>query len=462
MTGPDPFETKLRSYLRERTRRASDPAAADRLVDRVALGDHRRNRLAPLAAVAIALAVVVLVGAPATLILLQRASHPSSPPQPKIPPPSSTPATTPPPSSTAAVVRVADIAFADALHGWAVGSACVESTQMCNVLVDSSADGGVTWTPAITLGQLSENASTGNAYPISLGVRAEGTNVWVAAGAAGIYESHDAGKSWVHSYTSPVVAIAAGSTTAWAIAGCADVGSSCVLYSSPVGSNAWTPTANQPSIRSGSGGPTWIPLLEVAPNGAVFVVDRSAQPASPAQLLLTTDGGHSWLHYELPCTVGVVGLQTSDGKTLWALCGGGGGAGGGPKAVYVSGDSGVTWQERANNIATPPVGSIAFGGYASSLALTEQNVALVGSQRAGILRSADGGRIWTAVGSHTTCLLDGNGVVKLRFLPSGDGWALEENDNGDPQCPLVARTTDGGLTWLPGGAPLGWSPNQGN
>jgi hypothetical protein len=127
----------------------------------------------------------------------------------------------------------------------------------------------------------------------------------------------------------------------------------------------------------------------------------------------------------------------------------------------VSHDAGQSWQERANNLSTPPVGTISSGGYASSLALTEGGAALIGSLRDGVIRSADGGHTWSDVGSASTCLLIGNGVGELWFLASGVGWALEESDDGGPQCPLLVRTTDGGLTWSPEGSPLGWTANQG-
>ncbi len=459
MKEPETFETKLRSYLVERIRRASTPVGADRLMERVMRGAHRRQRLAPLASGAIALAVVLLVGAPTTLILLHRGSHVSAPPTAKKPP-LPTVATTPPsPSPSAAPAArlvVSDVTFADADHGWAVGASC--GLQMCNVLVDSSTDGGVTWSSAVVLGQNSEipPSSVGG-----LSVWAEGGNVWVGAGPEGIYESHDAGNTWVHSFTSPEFAVASGPTAAWALAGCDPSGNACVLDSSKVGSDVWTAAPNQPPFSAGSNAQTHpFPIgIAVARNGAVFLYESAPALSFTPQVLVSADGGRSWAHHPLPCTIGVASLQSSDGKTLWVLCGGGGGAGSGPKAVYVSNDSGVTWQDRANNLATPPVGNISFGGYASSLALTEQDVALVGAHRGGVQRSTDGGRTWTDVGSHTSCLLDGNGISSLWFLPSGDGWAVEENSNGGPTCPLLVRTTDAGITWEAAGAPLGWTAN---
>lgn len=462
MKEPDSFESELRSYLAERSRRATDPAVTDRLLESVTRRAQRTHRLAPLASVAIALAVVLLVGAPTTMILLHRGSHVSAPPQTKKPllPPTfaTTPPTSPTPSAAAtAVVVVSRVTFADVNHGWAVGTSCLSSADTCDVLVDSSADGGTTWSPAAVLAQYS-TITLPPASGGALSVSAEGDNVWVAAGAAGIYESHDGGGSWVHSFTSPVLAVAAGPTAAWALVGCFPTGTPCVLYTSKVGSDSWGVAPNQPPFTADSSGQTReLPsAIDVTRNGAVLLFNLP----QGTQFLLSTDGGQSWVSHRLPCTIGVESPQTVDGKALWALCVGAQGASQETKAVYVSDDSGLTWEERANDMVTPPVGNISVGGYAGRLELTEQDVALVGAERGGIQRSTDGGRTWTPVRPPASCPYGDNNVDLQWFLPSGDGWALEGNDNGDPACPLLVRTTDGGITWESAGAPLGWTANQ--
>lgn len=462
MKEPDSFESELRSYLAERSRRATDPAVTDRLLESVTRRARNAHRLAPLASVGIALAVVLLVGAPTTVILLHRGSHVSAPPQTKKPPLPPTFATTPPRSTTpsgapTAVVHVSGVTFADANHGWAVGTSCLSSADTCDVLVDSSADGGATWSPAAVVAQY----ATIPVPPVSggaLSVSAEGDNVWVDAGPAGLYESHDAGSNWVHSFTSPVLAVAAGPTAAWALVGCYPAGTPCVLYTSKVGSDSWRVAPSQPPFTAESSGQTReLPsAIDVTQNGAVLLFNLGAPP----QFLLSADGGQSWVSHRLPCAIGVESLQTVDGKVLWALCVGAQGASQETKAVYVSDDSGLTWEERANDMVTPPVGNISVGGYAGRLELTEQDVALVGAERGGIQRSSDGGRTWAPVRPPASCAYGDNNVDLQWFLPSGDGWALEGNDNGDPKCPLLIRTTDGGITWESGGAPLGWTPNQ--
>jgi hypothetical protein len=368
-----------------------------------------------------------------------------------------------PAASTLPTLSVAEVAFSDSVHGWAVGSSCIDSAGICTVLVDKTANAGVTWSAPIRLGEYPEEGSPGGGPATPLSIRFVGANLWV--GGPGIYESHNGGLTWNRAFAAPVAALEPAGGTAWAIADCtvADPSTSCVLFTSPIGSDVWSRAVVQPPIiAAGYGGPEWSPvLLERAPHGVAFVVGGSPQPGSRPWVAITRNDGATWKKTQLPCTFGVAGLRSPDGTTVWLLCGGSGGAGTGPKAVYVSFDGGTTWEERADNVSKPTVGSISGSGYATSLAVTEGGVALISSARAGIIRSADGGHAWHDVGSNATCLLQGNGVDELWFLANGVGWALEENDDGGPQCPLLVRTSNAGLTWTSDSAPLGWTADQG-
>jgi hypothetical protein len=372
-----------------------------------------------------------------------------------------TPAPTPTPSNVP-YVAVAQVAFSNSVDGWAVGSSCADNTQTCTLLVDKTSNAGATWSSPIRLGQYAEEGSPGGGPATPLTIRFLGANIWVSG--PGIYESHNGGLTWKRVFSAPVVTLEPADGAAWAIAECnvAEPSTSCVLFTSPIGSDVWTRAAAQPPIGpAGYGGPGWTQvLLERAPHGVAFIVGGNPQPGSPPVLAITRDDGATWQTAPLPCTFGVVSVRSPDGTTVWLLCGGGGSAGSGPKAVYVSQNGGTSWAERANGVSNPPVGSISVSGYASSLAVTEGGIALISSLRAGIIRSTDGGSSWQDVGSNATCLLDGNGVTQLWLLANGVGWALEENDDGGTQCPLLIRTSDAGLTWNAVGAPLGWTADQ--
>jgi hypothetical protein len=371
----------------------------------------------------------------------------------------STPGPTPTPSSLP-VIGVSEVAFSDAVHGWAVGASCADS---CTLLVDETSNAGASWSRPIALGNYPQDGSPGGAPATPLTIRFLGANVWVSG--PGIYESHDGGLRWKRVFSSPVEALEPADGTAWAIAGCtiADPSASCALFTSPIGSDVWTRAAVQPpiGIPAYSAQYSVSVLLERAPNGVAFIAGGSAQPGSQPWVAITRNDGATWRKSLLPCTFGIAGLRSPDGTTVWLLCGGGGGAGSGPKAVYVSVNGGTTWEERANDVSNPPVGIISGAGYASSLAVTDGGIALISSLRAGIIRSVDGSRIWSDSGSNATCLLEGNGVTELWFLANGLGWALEENDDGGPGCPLLIRTTDAGLAWTAESAPLGWTALQG-
>lgn len=373
-----------------------------------------------------------------------------------------TPGPTPTPSSVPNI-GVSDVAFSTAEDGWAVGSSCVDSTQTCTLLADKTSNAGASWSRPISLGQFPQEGSPGGSPATPLSIRFVGANMWVSG--PGIYESHDSGLTWKRVFNSPVEALEPAGTTAWAIAGCtiADPSVSCVLFTSRIGSDVWSRSAVQPPIGIAAySAQGWVSvLLERAPHGVAFVTGGSPQPGSQPWLAITRDDGATWRKSRLPCTFGIAGLRSPDGTTVWLLCGGGGGAGSGPKAVYVSFDGGTSWEERANDLSNPPVGSISGAGYATGLAVTNGGIALIGSSRAGIIRSVDGGRSWNDVGSNATCLLEGNGVDELWLLANGLGWALEENDDGGPQCPLLIRTTNAGLTWNSERAPLGWTALQG-
>lgn len=374
----------------------------------------------------------------------------------------STPGATPTPSSLP-VVGVSEVAFSDAVHGWAVGESCVDSTETCTVLVDETSNAGASWSRPVALGNFPEEGSPGGAPATALTIRFLGTNIWVSG--PGIYESHDGGVHWKRVFTSAVEALEPADGTAWAIAGCSipDPSASCALFTSPIGSDVWTRAAVQPPMGIAAySAQYWVSvLLERAPNGVAFVAGGSAQPGGQPWVAITRNDGATWRKSLLPCTFGIAGLRSPDGTTVWLLCGGGGGAGSGPKAVYVSVNGGTTWEERANDVSDPPVGIISGAGYANGLAVTDGGIALISSSRAGIIRSVDGGRIWSDSGSNATCLLEGNGVTELWLLANGLGWALEENDDGGPDCPLLIRTTDAGLAWTAESAPLGWTALQG-
>ena len=65
-----------------------------------------------------------------------------------------------------------------------------------------------------------------------------------------VASSDDGGLTWKRVFTAPVVTLEPADGAAWAIADCnvADPSTSCVLYTSPIGSDLWSRAAVQPPI----------------------------------------------------------------------------------------------------------------------------------------------------------------------------------------------------------------------
>lgn len=143
MTEPDEFDQKLRGYLRDRAQGVADAEVGDRLVKRAVDGDARRRRLAPFASVVLAFAVIALVGAPTTVILLHRGSHTPSPHRQSTAPPLVTPAPTPNP--TAAPTPTPTPGPGTPPSPWRWGSAFASGPGLPLILYGGQGDGVCTW-----------------------------------------------------------------------------------------------------------------------------------------------------------------------------------------------------------------------------------------------------------------------------------------------------------------------------
>ncbi|HEY8881601.1 MAG TPA: YCF48-related protein [Roseateles sp.] len=140
-----------------------------------------------------------------------------------------------------------------------------------------------------------------------------------------------------------------------------------------------------------------------------------SQRNSGAQFAITRDGGKTWTETALPS--GVMSIRFGDPS--WVAVGYGG-------AVYVSTDSGATW----NAVYTGTTSTL------NALAFTDaKTVWAVGSEGT-VLKSNDGGAKWAAVNLPT-----GNSALRdIKFANAKVGWIV--GDNG-----LILTTQDGGKTW---------------
>ncbi len=195
------------------------------------------------------------------------------------------------------------------------------------------------------------------------------------------------------------------------------------------GKPADSPTPSiQPSVTapepSPSSTPTGVPPVEaaVAPaiSGAIQFVDAEHgwMVDGGGQILVTTDGGRSWMvQLSGPSSVTAIDML-SDGMHGWGVFDGG---------LVQTGDGGEHWVTWSNQ----PLSSIQF--------ITPEigwGVAPDGSTNQ-LMTTTDGGRSWAAAAASFS-------VGSVCFANEEQGWAAGLDQGGDP---TFYRTDDGGATW---------------
>lgn len=140
-----------------------------------------------------------------------------------------------------------------------------------------------------------------------------------------------------------------------------------------------------------------------------------SQRYSGAQYAYTKDGGKTWTEMALPN--GVMSLRFGDQS--WVAVGNAG-------AVYVSTDSGATW-----NAAYTGTNATFY-----SVAFSDAKTAWAVGSEGTLLKSEDDGAKWALVK-----LASGNGLLRdIKFANAKVGWIV--GDGG-----LILSTQDGGKTW---------------
>lgn len=338
--------------------------------------------------------------------------------------------------------RLTSIAFSDAQHGWAVGVSCAGS---CAVEFSATADGGNTWSVLQTVGVVTPLSAT----PVAPAVRFVGQNGWIFG--PGIFETHDGGTTWRHTVQSTVLALEPDAGTVWAIV-CATPPPTChgLMLASQPGSDSWIPAPVQPPIADGTQLEGTAPqALERAAGGATFLSTVTADGGQG--LDVTRDLGRSWSALSVPCSR-IVSIRSLDSHRVWILCATPCCTGNWLKSVYVSSDGGVSWQQQSEAGKTM-IGSIPFTGSAEALIVTSQTTALFGaSGPAGVWRTSDSGVTWSPVFTDD-CVQGGDPVSEVWFVDASHGWAVTAG-GGQPGCPPLLRTTDGGVVWVPIASPF--------
>lgn len=390
----------VREYFYRESRRMPPPSGLRNEVVARAVAAHGRQApaLRWAAVVAALLAVAIVAGLVASGAFRQnRGLVPVGPPIPVTP---------------GTHGQVYDVSFANATDGWAL-LASVTGDQG-HISVEATHDGGTTWLTPVPIGP-PVNYSTAADSPRHIHfVDRDNGFIW---GSGTSYVTHDRGRTW-HDAGLPkgLVTITGQEGIAWAV--------SAIVQVSPDGGLSWLSTAS----------------LRITPAGAssfgisgLLLMERGS-----SNLVLTNDGGSTWLGVAGPCPPGTAinGAATPDGLEIWEVCT--------PlppsntvpltqplvSSVFVSEDSGRTWARS----------SVAAGGVGTDWVLSSSaGTALLGTDTpTGMTISHDAGQTWqrcTADPNHGSLgalsySADGSLVVAV-------GWAFR-----------VWISRDGGNNWV--------------
>ncbi|MDQ6713210.1 MAG: YCF48-related protein [Candidatus Dormibacteraeota bacterium] len=434
-------EGRLRRYAQAFRREANPPAdVATRLVS--GLASRRRTSrfgVVPAFAAAAGVLVVGLViafgamqlramgrpthGPPVTLTTATPSASPDTTPTPSASP-SATPTATPTPRPAGTPMQLIDLSFADASHGWAIGSVCAQPDN-CPLQLRATLDGGRIWF-AVSAPQV--QALQGNP---GWQVRFVSDQVGWLFGPR-LFRTTDGGQTWSDAgFGHAVLSLGASGSSVWAVAADCNQGQ-CLrmtLYRSGDQGRSWSRASAQPAMVGAAA-----QLMRVS-DSTGWVLSWSTTNASlDSALAVTHDGGQSWQRLVRPCapetSIADAGAALADG-TLWIICGGDHAMGQERKQVIVSHDGGLHWNFPPDAPARAFVGQLALSGTSHAW------LATIGGP---LYSSGNGGATWvTADGAGVSVDPNGPGVHAVTFVDSLHGWAATDHE--------VFWTSDGGAHW---------------
>ncbi|HEX2910924.1 MAG TPA: YCF48-related protein [Chloroflexia bacterium] len=349
------------------------------------------------------------------------------------------------PAETNLTVTVFDFSFVDALHGWALGSACPDGGE-CALRVWATSDGGQSWlkrnAPGTKPAWNGENGQTGHVRQLRFVNRQDG---W--AFNPGLFSTHDGGQTWTEEKQQVEIkniTVSAGS--AWAIGRQChpDVVNGC-SFSLLVANDkfqGWIKAANQPAIPGvetqlvrTSAQEAWLLSWGAKANPS----SQDTQEPFVSTLIATSDGGKSWKELSNPCSPGQGAsteiLSALSGGQLWLICGGIPGAGNQQKVLFHSLDNGQHWE------ALKPEGLGTYGylqASRESFVFTSPVQGWLVLDRYTLLSTADGGKNWQPALDYNRVNPGDRGIGPLYF-EGQHGWL--------GAGPLIYRTADTGKTW---------------
>jgi photosystem II stability/assembly factor-like uncharacterized protein len=376
----------------------------------------------------------------------------------ELPNPSATLKPTPTPNP---IFVIQSLAFADAIHGWAMGTESDRAgwTRSTAAVMRATTDGGETWNRvAAPSATVSADSFERNPELVSKMKFANAQAGWTFD--TGLYSTHDGAMTWqAEQRLGAIVAIEPKDGSIWAIERACQVPSSIwqcefdLKNSGDLG-RTWQSLPNQPRmvgikvqlVRASKEEAyiySWGPIRGALPNsGEIGVYDVRL-------LMKTTDEGKTWRELEPPMGLGCrdAYLSSPSKDILWFLCAGDQAAGMQVKLASLSQDGGRSWKLVTDSQTgacgddkpkTQSIGDLECVGYVRTFAAQSEERVFVSVDQIGLFVTSDGGQTWDLPYEGPRGRV-GHAQNSVMFIDSLHGWFADYN--------TVARTTDGGVTW---------------
>jgi photosystem II stability/assembly factor-like uncharacterized protein len=305
---------------------------------------------------------------------------------------------------------VTDVDFVSARTGWAIGLKCVG--ERCDVATWRTADGGSSWSPAVTVARDVPRASFQDQDPSGGGVR----SLRMVDGQRGyafnpdLYATADGGATWTRvPQSSKVANVAVQGESVWVFERGCSVDDDCdaVLLTGGVGGALKPATTTLPPTNGAKA-----LLRRESPRSAYVLSWQAADGTSSLQRWT----GASWTREATPCADEDAQLLSAGaGRPLWAVCG---------KRAFVSADHGGSWRR---------VTDVPGGDVTDLVALSGRTAYVTTQVPARLLVTRDGGLTWNPAEGTS---LKGYGYGNLDVADATHAWAM--GDAG-----TLWRTADG-------------------
>ena len=275
------------------------------------------------------------------------------------------------------------VAFADALHGVAVGNE-----------FRYTSDGGKTWLLSGTL--------SGTLYDVDM---VDQTTAY-ACGFGEVRKTTDGGQTWA---SQPIP-----------------------LFGNFVGidfvsvTTGWVVGAEGSVYKTSDGGSSWVRQRHDSSKfftGVSFISDTQGWVCGNSTILHTTDGGTTWITQPVPSGADAIEIRFIDAQNGWAA--------GALRTLLHTTDGGQTWTLQLGGVFEEPNNRYPFEG----LDVTSATSAIAVGGGNSIFTTTNGGARWISRGS-------GSGTLPFRFARTDATHIWSANSNSE-----VLYSTNGGKKW---------------